>query len=457
MNHHNYLFTPNVTVGGLVGFSCQGDTTKPPFHYQDMSVREQRSPCSAYLSQSNENQNNAYPINPLNEFRIAPVMQTVPDSFDEFNLAFTSESSPDEYKPWNPDTESIEDELFPLLGSYLCDQPLFSEYEPDLSEPTPSNHLNLNHHSTNLPANLACPQNSQPVAVAYPLNLQQVTNDNPANSAEIVVDECTQVEHKKNRCKESSCSESGNAKKRLRYKKDHVFAEGQRVYARTYYRMKKLFTREVTVKLATAAKVKYFRSVRYPADSGDLRQTPYSGETTQNAIENSHILPFSSGNERDIRELIPANCLSLNHHLTILPDELTYLQDSRPVAVANPLNLQQDTTKSSVYSAEIVAGRSLQAEHQMEEKSTYYQNNPAYPEGRRQFQKECRINPAILKRVMDQKNKRCQNALIHLESQKLYNNTYNKVKRKFGKEEASRQASITRAEFLQLVNALNRI
>lgn len=433
MDHHNYLFTPNVAAGELVVFSCQGHTTKPPLHYQDMSVRELRSPCSAYLSQSNENQNNAYPINPFNEFRIAPVMQAVPDNFDEFNLAFTSESSPDEYTPWNPDTESIEDELFPLLGSYLCDQPLFSEYEPDLSEPTPSNHMNLNLHLTNLPANLACPQNSRSVAVAYPLNPEQVTNANPANSAEIVGDKCSQVEQKKNRCKNSGYSKSENARnKRLRYKNDHVFAEGQRVYARIYYRMNKIFGKKVAAEMANAAKVEYFRSVRYPVDSGDLRQTPNSGETTQNAVENAHVLPISSGDERG----------------------LIYLQDSRAVAVANPLNLQQDTTKNSVNSAEIVAGRSLQAERQMEEKSTYYQNNPAYAEGQRQFDQKVRcIIPAIVKRVMDQKSNGHQDALIHVEAQKIYNNTYNKVKRKFGKEEASKQASIARAEFLQLVNS----
>ena len=128
-------------------------------------------------------------------------------SFDEFNLAATSESIPDKYSPWNPDNDSIEDALFPSLGSDLCNQPLFSEYEPDLSESTPSNHSNLNHHLTNFPANLACPQDSRPVAVANPLSRQQDINDNPANSAEIVGNKYSQVQRKKKRCKNPRYSE----------------------------------------------------------------------------------------------------------------------------------------------------------------------------------------------------------------------------------------------------------
>ena len=455
MYHHNYLSSPNIAVGGLEGFSCPGDTTKPPLCYQDMSVRGLNFPCSAYLSQLNTNQNNAHPINPLSEFRVASLMQPVPGSFDEFNLAVTSEVIPDEYTPWSPDEQSIEDTLFPLLGSVLCDQPLFSGYEPDLSEPTPSNHLNLNHHLTSLPANLACPQDSRPVA-ANPLNLQQDINHNPANSAEIAGDKHSQVEPKKKRCKNPGYSEWQKAQRKLRYQNDFVFAEGQRIHARTYYRMKKIFSKEIALKMASDARVKYFRSVPYSADSGDLRQTSNSGETTQNANKNADILPFSFGIKPDIRKLIPANCFSLNPHLTNPPVKLAYLQDLRPVAVANPLNLQQDTTKNSVNSvnsAEIVAVIPSQAERQ------------------RQLQRERRKNPAILKRERDQKRNRYhndpdyvkrlkdrkayryKNDLIHAECRRIYNKTYSKMKRKVSKEEAARLASIARAEFLQFVNS----
>lgn len=471
MEHHNSLSSPNIAVGGLTGFSCQGDITKPPLRYYNMSVQETRSPRSAYLSQSNANKNSTHPISLLNEFRIKPLMQTIPDSFDEFNLSVTSESIHDEYSPRNPDKESIEDALFPSLGSDLCDQPLFSGHEPDLSEPTPSIHLNLNHHLTNLPANLNCPQDSRPVAVANPLNLQQGTNDNPANSTEIVGDKYSQVEHKKKCCKNPVYSELEKARKKLRYQNDPVFAEGQRIYARTYYRMKKIFSKEEALKLAVAAKVKYFRSVPYSADSAGLQQTSNSGETTQKANKNSDVLPFSFGNKPGTRELIPANCFSLTPYLTNPPVKLAYLQDSRPVAVAYPLNLQHDTAKNLENSAEIVAGKSSQAEHQRKEKSGYYQNNPAYAERQRQFQRKHRKNPAILKRERDQKrnryhndpdyakrlkerkNHRYQKDSIYAECRRIYNKTYSKMKRKVSKEEASRLASIARAEFLQLVNS----
>ena len=444
MYHHNDLSSPYIAVGGLEGFSCLGDTTKPSLHYQDMSVRELRPPCSAYLGQLNAIQTSVHPINPLNEFRVASLMQRVTGSFDEFNLAATSESIPDEYSPWNPDNDSIEDALFPSLGSDLCNQPLFSEYEPDLSESTPSNHSNLNHHLTNFPANLACPQDSRPVAVANPLSLQQDINDNPANSAEIVGNKYSPVQRKKKRCKNPRYSEWQKAQKKFRYQNDPVFAEGRRIHARTYYRMKKILSKEEALKLATAARVNYFRSVPYLANSGDLRQTSNSGKTTQNTNENSDILPFPFGNEPDNRKLTPANYFSLNPHLTNPPVKLAYLQDSEPVAVTNPLNLQQDPTKNSVNTAEIVAGISSQAKRQWKGKSEYYQNNPAHAEHQRQFQKEHHKNPAIVKRAGGQKRDPS-----FAEGQRIYINTYNKMKRKVSKEEASRLASVVRAEFLE--------
>ncbi len=471
MEHHNSLSSPNIAVGGLTGFSCQGVITKPPLRYHDMSVQETHSPRSAYLSQSSANKNSTHPISLLNEFRIKPLMQMIPDSFDEFNLSDTSESIHDEYSPWNPDKESIENALFPSLGSDLCDQPLFSGHEPDLSEPKPSIHLNLNHHLTSIPANLNCPQDSRPIAVANPLNLQQGTNDNHANSAEIVGDKYSQVEHKKKRCKNPVYSEWEKARKKFRYQNDPVFAEGQRIHARTYYRMKKIFSKEEALKLAVAARVKYFRSVPYSADSAGLQQTSNSGETTQKANKNSDVLPFSFGYKPDTGKLIPANYLSLTPHLTNPPVKLAHLQDSRSAPVANPLNLQQDTTKNSENSAEIMAGKSSHAECQRKEKSGYYQNNPAYAGCQRQFQRERRKSPAIVKRERDKKRNRYRNDPdyakrlrdrkicrykndhIYAECRRIYNSTYNKMKRKVSKEEASRLASLARAEFLQLVNS----
>ena len=309
MEHHNSLSSPNIAVGGLTGFSCQGDITKPPLRYYNMSVQETRSPRSAYLSQSNANKNSTHPISLLNEFRIKPLMQTIPDSFDEFNLSVTSESIHDEYSPRNPDKESIEDALFPSLGSDLCDQPLFSGHEPDLSEPTPSIHLNLNHHLTNLPANLSCPQDSRPVAVANPLNLQQGTNDNPANSTEIVGDKYSQVEHKKKCCKNPVYSELEKARKKLRYhndpdyakrlkerknhryQKDSIYAECRRIYNKTYSKMKRKVSKEEASRLASIARAEFLQLVNSSEGSVDLPLTLKSTQTTQNSNKNVYILP----------------------------------------------------------------------------------------------------------------------------------------------------------------------
>ena len=199
MDGCNNLPSFRVASGGPAGSSCRDDTAESRLYYQGMSVQTLNSSRSACFSQSNGDQNNVYPINPLSEFRVAPLTQVAPNSFDASDLTFIPESTLDEYLPRNPDEESIDDELFPILSSYLWNQSLFSGNEPDIREPTPANRLNPDHHLTDLTAELASPRVSRPFAVVNPLNLEQGTNDNPANSAEIVDDKSSQVERRRKR------------------------------------------------------------------------------------------------------------------------------------------------------------------------------------------------------------------------------------------------------------------
>ena len=220
----------SVSFGGLAGFSCQYDTTKPQLCLRGMSVQTLHSPCSAYFCRSNTDQNNIHAVNPLNKFRIVSQMETVPDSFDKLDLTVTSGPVHDEYVPWSPDKESV-DELFPILGNSLCSQSCLSENEPDTSEPTPAKRWNPDHHLTNLPAELAYPQNSRQVAVVDSLNLLQVTTDSPMNSANIVADKSSQAEHQRKRRKNAAYAQRERERQRERQRerrKNPAYAQRER-------------------------------------------------------------------------------------------------------------------------------------------------------------------------------------------------------------------------------------
>ena len=316
MNARNKRSYCDVAFGGLAGFSRQDDTTKSRSYHQGMSVQTLNSPRSVYFSQTNSDQNNTHPINPLNKFRIAVLTQAAPDSFDELDLTVIPESMFDEDIPRNSDNESVDDTLFPTLCSDLFNQSCFSGNVPDIREPTPANGLNLDHRVTNLTAELTNPQNSRSVAVIYPLNLQQATSDNPANSAEIVDDKSSQVERKKKYdrdrkreryrndpayaerkrqshrewlrklFKDPVYAEREKMRRRRRYQNDPVYAGGQRIYVRTYNRLKKISGKEEASKLASAARKEYLQSVNSSGNPGDLPQTsnPEMPMTSQEAV-----------------------------------------------------------------------------------------------------------------------------------------------------------------------------
>ena len=284
----------SVAFGGLAEFSCQYDTTKPQLCLRGMSVQTLHSPCSAYFSRSNTDQNNIHSVNPLHKFRIVSQMETVPDSFDKLDLTVISGPVHDEYVPWSPDKETV-DELFPILGNSLCSQSCLSENEPDTSEPTPANRWHPDHHLTNLPVELAYPQNSRQVAVVDSLNLLQVTTDSPMNSANIVADKSSQAQHRRKRRRNPAYAQRQRERQRERQRKryqndpgyaqrrresrrkrcqnDPFYANGQRIYHNTYNRMRRETSREEASKLASVAREEYFRSVNSSEDSGNLPQT----------------------------------------------------------------------------------------------------------------------------------------------------------------------------------------
>ena len=106
----------------------------------------------------------------------------------------------------------------------------------------------------------------------------------------------------------------------------------------------------------------------------------------------------------DTKIPIPANRIDHDNHLTDFPTEPDYQHDSRPVAV-KPLNLQQATSDHPVNSPEIVADKSLQTECQVEH----------------------------------------HKILTTAESHRIWVNTYNRLKKIFGREEASKLASVAKS------------
>ena len=102
-------------------------------------------------------------------------------------------------------------------------------------------------------------------------------------------------ERQRERRKNPAYAERDRVRKRERYQNDPVYAEGQKIFAKTYRKMKKQFSKEEASKLASVARKEYIQSVNLLEGSGDLPQTSSPAETTQNSNKNLDVLlPFSN-------------------------------------------------------------------------------------------------------------------------------------------------------------------
>ena len=317
VHHHNDPLSLGVAFGGLAGFSCQDGTAVSLWNDQGRLVQTLNSPCDSFFSQLNTDQNSAHPVNPLNVFSVESLMQASSDGFEGSDFTVISGSIRGKYVTSNPDKESVE-EQFPIQGNSLCSQSYLSENEPDLSEQTPSNRLNLNHHLTNPPAELANPQDSRSTAVVNPLNLQQANSDNPVSSTISVAVKPSQAERRRERLRKRYQNDPAFAERqrvrhreryrnnpafaervrqrqkqyqKLRYEndpayakrqreycrkrcqKDPIYANGRRIYNNTYSKMKRKISRKKAAKLASVARAEYFRSVISSENPGNLTQT----------------------------------------------------------------------------------------------------------------------------------------------------------------------------------------
>ena len=400
----------NVSFDELTGHSYQDDEPDPQWHYQGRSVETLRSSCPPYFSQSAADQNDAHSVCPLTGFHITSLTQSASNVFDVSDIPNIPESSIYRYFPENY-AESIDHELSVISSSYHCDQPCLSAIEPGIRKPTLANRLNSDHHSTHLPAELANPQDSRPVAVASPLNLQQSTGYNPVISTKIHADQSSQAEHRRKRQREyqrklrknpayrmrerkrhrehyreryrtdPTYAERRRLQSRLRYQNDPVFAERRRLANRRRYRddssyaeRRKKLARERRQQDPVYAKGQniyirvYDRMKKIVAKEEASKLAAKARKEylqSVNCPETSGDLPQAStsaetrqnanensdapplGNEPDTREPASANRLNPDYHLTNLPAELANPQDSRPVAVASLVEASENLSSIS--------------------------------------------------------------------------------------------------------------
>lgn len=344
MNHQGELPSFHVAVSSPAGFSCRDDVAETRLCFRSMPVQELNPPDSLFLTQSNTSQTNTPSIAPLDERRVASVMQVNSDAFDGLNRSVNPETDLNDYGQWSYDDEFANTAQLPTLEGFLCRQLFFLESEPDFRRPAPETGLNPDHHFTNLHSKPANPEDAGPFAVDKPLNLQQSTSENPTASAESVDVKSSRIKCNRARQRERywndpTYAERLRKRQRLRYRNDPAFvervkekqrerrknpvfaererkrererqrerrknptyvqmererrgkrcinrarynerrrelyknnftyAEGQRIFSRTYKRMKKQVSREEAARIASLARQKFLQSVKSSEGSGD--------------------------------------------------------------------------------------------------------------------------------------------------------------------------------------------
>ena len=388
MERYSNLPPLNAAIGGSAGISYQDDVTEPKLWYQGKSVQALSSPRSVYFDQSNANQKIAHSIDSLNECRVGSLLQADPDNLDGLDLSVSPESFFDDYASWNSDVDSFDDTLFSALGSDIFNH-IFSLGDPDTKEPTPANCLNLNHHLTDLPAELANPQDTRPFAVVNPLILQQATSENPTKSAEIVDAKSSQGERKKQLQRE-------------RYRNDHAYAERHREHQRELRRNPDYVERE-----------RKYQRERYRNDPAYAeRQRERGRELRRN--------PAHAERQR-------------KHQRERYRNDPDYAERQRRPC-KNPADAER------------------RRERTRERKRERYRNDPDYAKRERERKRKYRNNLTLAGRVSRHQKEFYQNNPVYAEGQRVYANTYNKMRRKVSKEEASKLAKVAREEYLQSAN-----
>ncbi|USE34199.1 hypothetical protein [Endozoicomonas sp. SCSIO W0465] len=226
----SYLYSSAL---GLVDQEQQFGTTEQQPIYQGIAVQV-LNPISIYNSEPDTYQNEANHSNSLNKYNIESLT-----NFDSENAPGTSiqeiqQSILDEYVPYQPDYEPVNDGLLLTPGTPF--QQLISWDEIEIREQTTANHTSSGLQLTNLSAGTNSSQDLRPVAVVSPLCMHQATSDNQTTQAEVNVEGSSSLAERKRECqrklRKDPASAEGvrerNRKRQRERRKDPAYAERER-------------------------------------------------------------------------------------------------------------------------------------------------------------------------------------------------------------------------------------
>ncbi|WP_180966544.1 hypothetical protein [Endozoicomonas acroporae] len=297
------------------------------------------NPISIYNSGPDTYQNEADHSNSLIKYHIESLTNFDSENASETGIQEIPQSILDQYVPYQPDYEPVNDALLLTPGTPF--QQLIPWDGLEIREQTTATHTSSGLQLTILPAGIHSSQDLRPVAVVNPLCMHQATSDNQTTQEKVNVDsssslaerqrerkrECKreryqtdpayaererkrQREHHRERRKDPAYAERERERQRVRYQTDPAYAERERkrkrecqrvrqrvlrkdpAYAERERERRRERRRELRKDPAHAErererKKQYRQSVNSAKNSGDLPLTSNLTETTQSSSKNS--------------------------------------------------------------------------------------------------------------------------------------------------------------------------
>ncbi|WP_422490404.1 hypothetical protein [Endozoicomonas sp. ALE010] len=316
---------------GLVDQEQQFGATEQQPVYQGIPVQV-LNPIPIYNSGPDTYQNEADHSYSLNKYSITSLTNLDSENASGTGIQEIPQSILDEYVPYQPDYEPVNNPL--LLTPSTPIQQLISWDELEIRKQTAANHTSSGLQLTNLPAGIHSSQDLRPVAVVNPSCMYQATSDNQTTQAGVNVDSSSSLaerqrernrelrreryqtdpayaERERGRKRERqreryqtdpayakrqrerqreryqtdpAYAERQRERKRQRYqtdpayaerqrelRKDPAYAEGQKIYTKTYKRIKiQTSNKEEAKEQAVIARERYLQSVNSAKNSGYL-------------------------------------------------------------------------------------------------------------------------------------------------------------------------------------------
>ncbi|WP_422463722.1 hypothetical protein [Endozoicomonas sp. ALB115] len=278
------------TALGLVDQEQQFGTIEQQPVYQGIPVQV-LNPLPIYNCGPDTYQNEADHSYSLNKYIITSLTNFDSENASGTDIPEIPQSILDEYVPYQRDYEPIKNPLLLTPGTPF--QELISWDELEIREQTTANHTSSGLQLTNFPADIHSSQDLRPVAVVNPLYMHQATSDNQTIRAEVNVDVSSSLaerkkEHQRERYQKDLTHVERQRDRQRELRKDPAYAEGQKIYIKTYQRIKiQTSNKKEAKEQAVIARERYLQSVNSAKNSGDLPLTSNLTETTQSSSKNS--------------------------------------------------------------------------------------------------------------------------------------------------------------------------